>query len=76
MNELADDQRLTQIYLKLNSVMEQLTEIIALLEADGECVHENKQDTTTMGAMNKSFFCRDCREEFIIVMDDQTEHVQ
>lgn len=65
-------QRMSQAATLLSSSTQMISEaaaMIVLLSVDGHsdlCPHENKIVTTTMGSGVESFYCKDCREDFVI----------
>ena len=45
---------------KLRDQLKGVVQTLDALLADGPCIHDNKQEMTTMGKDNRTFLCLDC----------------
>ena len=60
-----DNNRKALILLK--QAMEAINAAAFLIGADEKCLHENKINTTTMGAAKNAFYCSDCSESYVLI---------
>lgn len=51
----------------LHEATETIRAAALLLGAGDECLHENKINTTTMGAGKNAFYCSDCSESYVLI---------